>query len=319
MPASQPFATVPPADGANTLLEDVPMHEETSQETKAAQSGGTPLSSTSKDTDAESDPWHVAQALMESDEIVEAAVIGHNKGGLLVRWRGLQGFVPASQMTGLKNLHVEEARLAQLAARQGERLQLKFIEVEAETNRLILSERATEVTATTREDLLEALAPGQVRVGVVTNLADFGAFVDLGGVEGLVHISELSWRRLSHPGDVVQPGQKLNVLVMDVDARRGRVALSRKKLRQDPWLRVEERYHAGQKVSGTVSSVAEFGVFILLEEGLEGLLHISEMDAAADEGQQPSFSKGAPIEAQVIYVSERKRRLALTVSDEGKQ
>lgn len=334
MAASQPLANVPPSDGADILLEDVAKRGTTPQGKQEAGAGSDGLSpdmpnvhsdakgATSaperdeKHGEGEEDAWALAQVLMAADEIVEATVTTHNKGGLLVSWRDLKGFVPASQLTGLKSLHVEEARMAQLAGRHGERLRLKFIEVQPETNRLIFSERATQVSASAREDLLEELAPGQVRAGVVTNLADFGAFVDLGGVEGLVHISELSWRRLTHPGDVVRPGQKVDVLVIDVDAQRGRVALSRKKLRQDPWLGVEKRYHAGQKVSGTVSSVAEFGVFILLEEGLEGLLHVSEMDDSGGEAEAPSFPRGTPIDAQVIYVSERKRRLALTLYDE---
>lgn len=260
-----------------------------------------------------SDPWELAQALQEKDEIVEATVTGHNKGGLLVRWRTLQGFIPASQLIELSGLHVKEERMAQLEARHGEVLQLKLIEVDPESNRLIFSERATEVTASARDDLLRELAPGQVRMGVVTNLADFGAFVDLGGVEGLLHISELSWRRLTHPGDVVRPGQKLNVLVMDVDAEHGRVALSRKKLREDPWLGVEERYRAGQQLSGVVTNVADFGVFVLLEEGLEGLLHVSEIEAVEGENPLQRISRGARLDVQVIYVSEHKRRLALTL------
>lgn len=265
-------------------------------------------------------PWEIAQKLQEQDEIVEATVTGHNKGGLLVRWRGLQGFIPASQLIDLAGLHVKEERMAQLEARHGEVLQLKLIEVEPHSNRLIFSERATEVTASARDDLLRQLEPGQVRVGVVTNLADFGAFVDLGGVEGLLHISELSWRRLTHPGDVVRPGQKLNVLVMDVDADRGRVALSRKKLRQDPWIGVEERYQSGQQVSGVVTNVADFGLFILLEEGLEGLLHVSEIQSADGENPLQDIARGAPLDVQVIYVSERKRRLALTlIGDEPTQ
>lgn len=258
-------------------------------------------------------PWELAQEVQKEDEIVEATVTGHNKGGLLVRWCSLQGFIPASQLIELSGLHVKEERMAQLEARHGEVLQLKLIEVDAESNRLIFSERATEVTASARDDLLRELAPGQVRMGVVTNLADFGAFVDLGGVEGLLHISELSWRRLTHPGDVVRPGQKLNVLVMDVDVQRGRVALSRKKLRQDPWIGVEERYRAGQQLTGVVTNVADFGVFVLLEEGLEGLLHVSELDAVEGEDPLRRITRGTRLGVQVIYVSEHKRRLALTL------
>lgn len=336
MAASHSFASVPPSDGTGTLLDNIPARkadrgeqqiehvdqnnraepEDSHVDVLAHVSATNQHVSPEANVDGGDDPWQRAQALMEADEVIETVVTGHNKGGLLVHWHSLQGFVPASQLTDVSSLHVEEERMAQLEARRGELLQLKIIEVQPETNRLIFSERATEVTASAREDLLAALAPGQVRNGVVTNLADFGAFVDLGGVEGLIHISELSWRRLTHPGDVVRPGQKLKILVMSVNAKRGRVALSRKKLREDPWLGVEERYRPGQRVSGEVSSVADFGVFVLLEEGLEGLLHISEMDGASGEMQTPVIRKGASIKAQVIYVSERKRRLALTLCDD---
>jgi len=325
MAASPQFSPVPPSDHIDALLEEVavrdrvPIHDSGPPEETPDSDASSPAISTPPLPDgpdssvADVDPWQLAHVVREADDIVEAYVSGHNKGGLLVRWHGLQGFVPASQLVGLARLHVEPERMAQLAARTGELLQLKIIEVQPESNRLIFSERATEVTATAREDLLHELAEGQVRVGVVTNLADFGAFVDLGGVEGLVHISELSWRRLTHPGDSVRPGQKINVLVMDVDARRGRVALSRKKLRRDPWLGVEERYRPGQNVRGRVTNIAEFGVFVLLEEGLEGLLHVSEMDAEAGDIARTQIVRDALVETEVIYVSERKRRLALSL------
>lgn len=312
MVASTQLSSVSPSEPVEALIEEVGL--------KKPEEGAPPTREESADNGRKRDSmeamWARASALMAADEIVEALVSGHNKGGLLVRWEGIQGFVPASQLVGLAGLHVEEERRAALEARHGEMLQLKMIEVDRSTNRLIFSERATEVTASARDDLLRELAPGQVRVGVVTNMADFGAFVDLGGVEGLVHISELSWRRLTHPGDVVRPGQKVNVLVMEVDARRGRVALSRKKLRQDPWLGVEERYQTGQRVHGEVTNVADFGVFVLVEEGLEGLVHVSELAELKQDESAQTLVKGAQVSAEVIYVSERKRRLALTLCKE---
>ena len=338
MVASTQFSSLSPSEHTDMLLEEVAVHAPqdvadltnadlaTQEEAPGSESppekappGSDEASSmVSAGAEAAEGAWQLARELQEEDEIVDAFVTGHNKGGLLVLWNGLQGFVPASQLIGLSGLHLEEERRATLEARNGELMQLKIIEVERDTNRLIFSERATEVTASAREDLLKELEKGQVRVGVVTNLADFGAFVDLGGVEGLVHISELSWRRLTHPGDVVRPGQKLNVLVMDVDAQRGRVALSRKKLRADPWLGVEERYHPGQRVSGAVTNMADFGVFVLLEEGLEGLIHVSEIDSGDGGEAIEQMSKGKIIEAEVIYVSERKRRLSLSLChDDG--
>ncbi len=314
MVASTPHSSLSPSESVEAFIEEArPKAPSVSSSVPEAPGA---VTATVRPRQAVEIAWRQAAALMAEDEIVEALVTGYNKGGLLVRWQELQGFVPASQLVGLAGLHVEEERREALEARNGELLQLKMIEVQRSTNRLIFSERATEVTASAREDLLRELAPGQVRVGVVTNMADFGAFVDLGGVEGLVHISELSWRRLTHPGDVVRPGQKINVLVMEVDARRGRVALSRKKLRQDPWLGVEQRYQAGQRVAGEVSNVVEFGLFVLLEEGLEGLVHVSELEGVKERAPALAIGKGAHVEAEVIYVSERKRRLALRLIDE---
>lgn len=257
--------------------------------------------------------WELARELCKADEITEACVTGYNKGGLLVEWRGLQGFVPASQLLELSKLHVERERLRQLKQRQGQVLDLKVIEVEAASKRLIFSERATEVAASERKQLLQALEPGQVRSGVVTNLADFGAFVDLGGVEGLIHISQLSWRRLVHPGDVVRPGQMLDVLVMQVDAERERVALSRKQLRPDPWIGVEERYEPEQIVKGVVTNVADFGAFVLVEEGLEGLIHVSEMGQVPALQPLQAVREGQTVKVRVLHVSEQKRRLALSL------
>lgn len=260
--------------------------------------------------------WQKAQELHVADEVLKAKVCGFNKGGLLVEWQGLSGFVPASQLLDLEQLHLERERLRQLEERQGEMLALKIIEVEPATERLILSERATEVSASARECLFQELKAGQVRSGVVTNLADFGAFVDLGGVEGLVHISELSWRRLKHPSDVVKPGQKVEVLVLSVDAQRERIALSCKQTRQDPWLGVEDRYRPGQTVQGTVTNLVDFGAFVLLEEGLEGLIHISQMGGDADRPPAEILQKGDLVEALILRVSERKRRLALRLQSQ---
>lgn len=259
------------------------------------------------------DGWEIARQVLEADEIVEAPVAGFNKGGLLVNWQDLPGFVPASQLLDVPCLHVEEARLRHLRQRQGQTLCLKIIELDEETNRLIFSERATRVSAAEQERLLRDLAPGQRRRGVVTNLADFGAFVDLGGVEGLIHISQLSWRRLLHPGDVVQPGQEVDVLILDVDEARGRVGLSRKRLFDDPWLAVEERYQPGQIVQGVISNLVSFGAFVLVERELEGLIHVSELAEDACDDPAEVVCKGDLVKARVLSVSSEERRLALSL------
>lgn len=257
--------------------------------------------------------WEIARQAYEDDAIIEASVAGFNKGGLLLEWRGLPGFVPASQLLDMPRLHVEQERLSRLKERQGEMLRLKIIELDEESNKLILSERATRVSAAEQERLLRELAPGERRRGVVTNLADFGAFVDLGGVEGLIHISQLSWRRLLHPADVVRPGQEIDVLVLEVDQEDGRVALSRKRLFDDPWPTVEERYEVGQIVEGVVSNLVSFGAFILVERELEGLIHVSELTEAACDDPADLVCKGDRVRARVLSVSSKKRRLALSL------
>ncbi|MFW6184334.1 MAG: 30S ribosomal protein S1, partial [Chloroflexota bacterium] len=298
MTSSTQVKATTPSDQDELLAEDEVdvVTQEALEGAPAATEDGTGLDGTGLSPDA---AWHKAASMFRADEVVTASAIGYNKGGLLVEWCGLQGFVPASQLLGLRQLHVEEERLRQLQARQQESLVLKIIEVDRGANRLIFSERASEVPASARESLLQDLATGDVRSGVVTNLADFGAFVDLGGVEGLIHISQLSWRRLTHPSDVVRPGQKVRVLVLEVDAEQGRVALSRKQLQADPWIDVEERYRAGQIVSGSVTNVVDFGAFVLLEEGLEGLIHVSEVSDAPPEHPKQVLGKGDSVRVRV--------------------
>ena len=259
------------------------------------------------------DGWEIARWVFEEDKIVEAPVAGFNKGGLLLTWQGLPGFVPASQLLGIRRLHVEEERMAHLRQRQGQTIRLKIIEVDEESNKLIFSERATRVSAAKQERLLRELAPGEQRRGVITNLAHFGAFVDLGGVEGLIHISELSWRRLFHPRDAVRPGQKVDVLVLNVDEADGRVALSRKRLLDDPWPTVEERYQVGQIVQGVISNVVSFGAFTLVEKELEGLIHVSELAEVTFDDPAEIVCKGDVVRARVLSVSSEKRRLALSM------
>jgi small subunit ribosomal protein S1 len=263
--------------------------------------------------------WQIARAKFEEDAIIETQATGYNKGGLLVSWLDLPGFVPASQLLGLRRLHLQEERLRHLQQRQNAKLRLKIIELEQDTNRLIFSERATQVAAPQREQLLEQIEPGERRTGVVTNLADFGAFVDLGGVEGLIHLSQLSWRRLKHPSDVVRPGETVEVLVLSVDRAKERIGLSRKQLFQDPWQNVEERYHPDQIVTGIVSSVAPFGAFVLLEPELEALLHVSEFAKGMEADPEAVFSKGDEVTARIVQVSEEERRLGLSLRDISRQ
>lgn len=259
------------------------------------------------------DPWQLAQEFMDSDRQLHLKVTGHNKGGLLVSWNGIQGFVPASQLIDFPQFHVPRERLQSLAEWRDRVLALKIIEVNKTNSRLILSERATLVAAAQRTDLLNDVQVGEERPGTVTNLTDFGAFIDLGGVEGLVHISEISWSRVTHPSLVLKPGQAVRVLVLNVDQEAARVALSMKRLRPDPWLTAEERYRPGQRVRGVVGTITTYGAFVVLEEELEGLVHISELAEGVFMHPRDIVRPGEEVTARVLSVDSRHKRIALSL------
>lgn len=215
--------------------------------------------------------WQEIQRIMQNDQAIELTVIGYNRGGLLVEWRTLRGFVPASQLVDFPATSNTIIRRNSLMNRVGQQLELRVIELNAEQNRLILSERAARVAPGERADILLRLRPGDIVNGHVTNLCDFGAFVDLGGLEGLIHISELSWGRVGHPSDVLQRGQEVEVYVLDIDRKANRIALSLKRLYPDPWETVTHRYCIGQIVRGTVTNVVDFGALRVSKKDLRGL------------------------------------------------
>ncbi|MBL8058649.1 MAG: S1 RNA-binding domain-containing protein, partial [Anaerolineales bacterium] len=198
-------------------------------------------------TDPEVD-WETARQLHDSDNPVELSVVGFNRGGLLVAWNSLRGFVPASHLVDFPTDAPELERKAALGRRVGERLLLKIIELEPVKGRIVFSERAARSGPGQRQLLLNRLRAGDQVTGLVTNVCDFGVFVDLGGVEGLIHVSEVSWNRVAHPRDVLSPNQDVAVVVLSVDRDQARVALSLKRLRPDPWSSVEQRYTIGQVI-----------------------------------------------------------------------
>jgi small subunit ribosomal protein S1 len=264
--------------------------------------------------------WHEAQSLLESQEIIERQVIGCNKGGVIVQVGKLRGFVPGSQLAASRVSDQPSANLDsddRWAALIGQAIQLKFIEVDQKRNRLILSERAAlrDWRKSQREKLLNELTEGDVCQGRVINLADFGAFVDLGGIDGLVHLSELSWRRVAHPREVVEVGQEVEVYVLGVDRERQRVALSLKRLQPDPWTSIEERYHEGQLVEGVVTRLTKWGAFasIVGDEAIEGLIHVSELDEGPVVHPRDVIQPGQVVTLRVIGVDRRRHRMALSL------
>ncbi len=256
--------------------------------------------------------WAAAQQAMDEGKVYSLVVSGANRGGLLVGWNGLQGFIPASHLTGMpvrQNLH---QRAEELARYVGEALAVRLIEVDPRQNRLVFSERAA-AASVAPSTVLNSLQPGDIREGVVTNLTSFGAFVDLGGVEGLVHISELSWDRVRDPGDVLEPGQSVEVSVLGVSPDEGRVALSLKRMRPNPWREVASRYHAGQLLEGTITNVVSFGAFVRIEEGVEGLVHVSELADGSVPHPRNVVREGDMVRVRVLNVDPEKQRLGLSL------
>jgi small subunit ribosomal protein S1 len=257
--------------------------------------------------------WLQIAGIMDSDQILELEVIAYNRGGLLVEWQSLQGFVPASQLVHFSASDNEPERRNALIEYLGEILRLRVIELEAEKNRFILSERAAQVIAGTRDEVLANLQAGDTTRGFVSNLCEFGAFVDLGGVEGLIHISELSWGRVGHPSDMLEQGQEIEVYVLNVHPAQRRVALSLKRLNPDPWTTVHERYRIGEIVEGQITNVVDFGAFVCIETGLEGLVHFSELAEGHFLHPRNVVQEGEVVKARILNIDGRARRLGLSL------
>jgi small subunit ribosomal protein S1 len=259
--------------------------------------------------------WDYAESVYKQDQIITLVVSGFNRGGLLVEGDRLHGFVPYSHLVDMTcQTDVERERF--LAEYVGKELRLKVIECVSEEGRVVFSERAARADAGRRTELFSSLRPGEIVSGEVTNITDFGAFIDLGGVEGLIHISELSWGRVIHPSNILQLGQKVEVQVLDVLPERCRIALSLKRLQANPWESVGQRYTTNDIVPATVTSVVSFGVFARLEEGLEGLVHVSEMDL---DGAlvRDTYVEGQKINVRILHIDPQHQRLGLSLKLDG--
>jgi small subunit ribosomal protein S1 len=257
--------------------------------------------------------WDRAQDVYDQDEIVTLAVLGYNRGGLLVGGEDLQGFVPISHLVDLpSNISTDEERRSILASYVGRYLNLKIIECEPDQERIVFSERAALAAEGRRKLLFQELHPGDKVRGTVTNVTDFGVFVDLGGLEGLIHVSELSWGRVQHPSDILCLGQTVEALVLSVSEENLRIALSIKRLFDNPWETITQRYAPGDVVNATVTGITRFGAFARLEEGVEGLIHVSSMNLPQAHGEVGKYlSKGQAIKVRILHIDADKRRLGL--------
>jgi predicted RNA-binding protein with RPS1 domain len=245
---------------------------------------------------------------LEAGMIVAARVTAANKGGLECDVAGLRGFMPASLVSTWRIENLEEL--------VGQTLESLVTELVPEARRLVLSRRAVieKQAADARVKLLETLEPGTELEGTVRSVRDFGAFVDIGsGVEGLVHVSELSWERVANPADVLQPGQKVRVIVKKIDPQTGKIGLSARDLVESPWKRAADKYHVGATVRGTVSRIAQFGAFVRLEPGVEGLVHVSEVASRRIRSVADVLREGQPVECRVLAVDPDAQRLSLSI------
>jgi small subunit ribosomal protein S1 len=257
--------------------------------------------------------WERAALLYRQDEIISLNVTGYNRGGLLVGGDGLNGFVPCSHLVN-SLLHSDEGcREDCLSTYVGCTLRLKIIECVPEESRLVFSERAARAEAGKRPELFSKIQIGQRLSGEVTNVTDFGVFVDLGGVEGLIHISELSWGRVSHPNQVCKVGQPVEVLVMEVAPERCRIALSLKRLMPNPWETAQEKYPINAIVPAVVTVLVPYGAFARLEEGLEGLIHASEIPIPPSHVIKDVLSPGQSVQVRILQVDPFHQRLGLSM------
>jgi small subunit ribosomal protein S1 len=269
----------------------------------------------------EEENWQTAEELLESEDAFDSKVVGYNKGGLLVPLGTIRGFVPASQIGLSRRLTITgnspEERYSEMV---GETIEVCVIEVDRDRRRLILSERAasSETRESIKERVIEELEEGEVRTGRVTSLADFGAFVNINGADGLVHLSELSWDHVNHPSEVLEVGQEVDVKVISIDVERKRIGLSIRRLKDDPWDDQIEALTEGQLVEGKITRLTNFGAFarLLLEDvegDLEGLIHISEISERRIEHPKEVLHEGDVVTLRIIKIENDTHRIGLSM------
>jgi len=260
--------------------------------------------------------WQEADQLMQSKDNYPSKIVGYNKGGLIVPVGGLRGFVPASQISLSRRANLAgdtpEQRWAKMI---GEEIGVCVIEVDRERRRLILSERAasTETRESIKERVIDDLKEGEVRSGRVTSLAEFGAFVNISGADGLVHLSEISWDRIQHPSEVLKVGQDVKVKVISIDREKKRIGLSLRQLMEDPWVQKASRYQEGQLLEGSITRLTKFGAFARIADDIEGLIHISEISEKRIEHPKEVLKEGDVVTLRVIRVDPVNHRIGLSL------
>lgn len=279
--------------------------------------------------------WRYLEKAMDAGEVIEGKIAGFNRGGSIVEVEGVQGFVPMSQLVsvprerfriyqdGGEGIPAEEQESIQEAqdAEIGREIPMKVLEVNRSRNRAIFSERQAvqESRDARKAKLIEELEEGQIRNGTVTGISSFGAFVDIGGADGLIHISELSWSMVNTPEEVVSVGQKVDVYVLRVDAENMKIALSLRRLQPEPWETIHERHNIGDIVNATVTKLTNFGAFARVEDSIEGLIHISELSARMINHPREVVREGEQVEVKILRIEPERRRLGLSLKQASEE
>jgi len=255
--------------------------------------------------------WDRAETYLDSEETLELNVIGYNKGGLLVEFGRLSGFVPNSMVPGMpRGMNANDKKAAKVKM-IGMTLQVNVIEVDQSRERFVLSGRAAE--GARRKQRLQELQVGARITGTVSNVVDFGVFVELDGVDGLIHVSKLTWKKVKHPSEILQPGDEVEALVKEVDLERERVSLDRRTLLPNPWDKFTEQYHEGDIIEREVTSVQDFGAFIDLTDEITGLLHISELLPGVSHAIKDVLTPGDKLLVSIIEIDTERERVSLSM------
>lgn len=267
------------------------------------------LVSLSKGIEFES--WEEVEGHFEKGTLLDLEVVGFNRGGLLVQYKTLSGFVPYSHVPELRQMRDRQRAEAIKRSLVGSQVAMKIIEVDRQRGQLVFS--AISGQEERRQQRLAELETGQVAYGQVVKIMDFGVFVDLKGIDGLVHVSQLAWHRVEHPSDLVALGEEMEVQILDVNKENERVTLSRKALLPNPWDELQEKYRPGDHLEGRVTKVVDFGAFVELPEGVEGLVHISQLGYTDGQDPRRSVHPGDTILARVLNIDPQKERIALSM------
>jgi small subunit ribosomal protein S1 len=264
----------------------------------------------------EEESWQKAEELLSSKEAIDSKIVGYNKGGLLVELGSLRGFVPASQVSLIRRMETTgdspEQRWGKMV---GNPVKVCVIEVDRERRRLIMSERAAnnETRETVKERLIESLKEGEIRTGRVASLADFGAFININGADGLVHLSEISWDHIKHPSEALEVGKEVKVKVISIDKEKKRIGLSIRQTQDDPWVERLAKYQVGELVEGTITRLTKFGAFAKLDDDVEGLIHISEISEKRIDHAKEVLHEGDKVTLRVIKVDPDNHRIGLSI------